>query len=476
MLCNTESLAPFIPSADQPWDRRRVIHLFRRMGHSASLEEINDALEKDPGQLVDDLIDQALQQTITTPPEWADYTLLDFEDFNTQLDTFIYWRPQWIKDIYEKGFREKMTVFWSNHFVTQFTEYLCAPAGYKYLVCLQENALGNFKEFVRKIGIESSMLLYLNGAQNTKQNPNENYARELYELFTLGRDNGYTQDDITETARALTGYIVVPCPAVSFIPALWDDGHKTIFGRDGNWGYDDVIDILFEEKAELIANYIGKKIYQQFVHAGEMSPEIVQDLANTFLAENFEIAPVMRRLFKSGHFFDDSIIGTQIKSPLEMSLNIWREFGFEMTDEALKPLTDVTDFLGQILFVPPSVAGWPGYRSWISSSFLRARWQVATIYIATIFEEDQEKFRTVAKELSDNSTDPAIVASAIVDHFTPNGFNDPSMYARATVAFKIEIPEGYFENGSWNLDWEEVPYQVASLFLFLTRQPEFQLI
>ncbi len=475
-VCNTSTLDPYVPNAEKPWNRHRAIHLFRRLGFSADLETIDDALIKSPAECVDDLIDQAIQKPVTDPPEWADYTLLDFESFEKNIDDFIYWRPMWMRDLYNNGPRDKMALFWMSHFVTEFGAYLCAPAGYHYLKCLQENALGNFREFVRKIGLEASMLIYLNGNQNTKQQPNENYARELYELFTLGRDNGYTQDDIQETARALTGYIVVPCPAVSFIPALWDDGEKTIFGRTGKWGYDDVIDILFEEKAEIIANYIGQKIYEHFVYADQPDEVIINGLAVTLLANDFELAPVLRQLFKSEHFFDDTIIGTQIKSPVELSLGIWREMGFEITDDALEPLTNVNDFLGQVVFQPPNVAGWPGHRSWISSSFLRSRWQVGNLFVASIFENDRERFRTFAKDLTNDSKDPEFITATLIDHLTPNGFENSDAYNRAAVAFKIEIPQGYFDSGAWNLDWDEAPYQVASLILYIIRQPEFQLI
>ncbi|MDH3648798.1 MAG: DUF1800 domain-containing protein [Saprospiraceae bacterium] len=473
--CNTSTLDPYVPTTDKPWNRKRALHLFRRMGFGTDLATLQDVLAKSPADCIDDLIDKAILQPIIAPPEWADWTLLDFESFEKNIDDFIYWRPMWTRELYNNGPREKMALFWMSHFVTEFGAYLCAPAGYHYLKCLQENALGNFREFVRKIGLEAAMLIYLNGAENTKQQPNENYARELYELFSLGRDNGYTQDDIIETARALTGYIVVPCPAVSFIPALWDDGEKTIFGRTGHWDYDDVIDLLFEEKAELIATYIAGKIYKHFVYADQPNDDIINGLAVTILANDFELVPVMKQLFKSEHFFDDTILGAQIKSPMELTLSLWKEMGFEMTDEALKPLTDVNDFLGQVVFQPPNVAGWPGHRSWISSSFLRSRWQVAYFFVARIFESDKEQFREVAKELTSNSKDPEFITATLINHFTANGFENSDAYNRATAAFKVEIPQGYFDGGAWNLDWEEAPYQVASLMLYILRQPEFQL-
>ena len=151
----------------------------------------------------------------------------------------------------------KINSFWSNHFVTDFM-YNHPTYTFRYYNNIQQNVLRNFKEFVRIIGLDDAMLMYLNGYENKNSAPNENYSRELFELFTLGEGNGYTQeDDITETARALTGYNSrTNRGPISFNEKWYDDGEKTIFGRTGNWNYDDVIDILFEEKKEIIGNFV----------------------------------------------------------------------------------------------------------------------------------------------------------------------------------------------------------------------------
>ena len=148
------------------------------------------------------------------------------------------------------------------------------------------------------------MLMYLNGYENRNNAPNENYARELYELFTLGEGNGYTQDDITETARALTGYNNRQDGGpIYFNPNRFDNGEKTIFGRKGNWNYDDVINILFEEKSDLISKFIVRKLYKHFV-SPDVNEAIVDELALYFINNNFELEPLYRKLFKSEHFIN----------------------------------------------------------------------------------------------------------------------------------------------------------------------------
>nr|MBX2815725.1 DUF1800 domain-containing protein [Saprospiraceae bacterium] len=374
------------------------------------------------------------------------------------------------------GLRDKMALFWSNHFVTQISEYACAPAAYKYLVCLQENALGNFKDFVRAIGLDAAMLIYLNGSGNFKAEPNENYARELYELFTLGRDNGYTQEDITETARALTGHVVFPCPIVSFLEELWDEGEKTIFGRTGNWGYDDVIDILFAERADAIATHICRKIYRFFVSHENPDEDLIAELALSMLDHEWEIAPVLQLLLSSEHFFSEEIIGIQIKSPIELTLGTFTELGMELggDEELQEGLQEIVDFLGQTTFQPINVAGWPGHRSWISTAFLQARWQGVIFLVVYLFESQPQMLADLAIKLSNDSTDPAVVTRVIMDSLSVRPL-ESALYERATVVFKAGIPEGYFTDGLWNLGWEQAPYQVLLLMIHLFKLPEFQL-
>ena len=475
--CAVDSLAVYQPREEKPWNRSRVAHLFRRMGFGSSPKDQEDAMAKSPEVLVDELIDAAINLPLPDPPIWANKARSEYNDFNEEANQErLEWIVQWIGDMVKHGLREKMALFWHNHFVTQLETYQCPSWMYAYHKLLQEYALGNFRVFTEEMGKNPAMLVYLNGVQNSRREPNENYARELFELFTLGRDNGYDQKDIEETARALTGWNVFNgfCEPIEYNDLFHDNREKTIFGKTGNWGYDDVHELLFAERKELIANHICQKLYAHFVNP-QVDETVIEGLAATFLENNFEIAPVLRQLFKSEHFFDDATIGTQFKSPYEFFLSFINDGAFPYDSEILQSIGFLTTFLGQQILSPPDVAGWPGNRSWINSNTLTGRWQALDFYLFNLFENHGPNLVDLAKELSGNSTDPAEVTQAIADHFIPNGLSTPELYDSATIAFKSEIPQNYFDDELWNLDWEEARIQVALLIRFLSRLPEFQL-
>lgn len=480
--CATGTLNPYVPSAGQPWDRRRALHMLRRMGFGASPQQVDAVLGQSPTTLVDALITQAVNLPLPSAPYWANWDINNYTDFAQQSqDQLVSWVVGWIKDMLNNNFREKMTLFWSNHLVTKYEAYACPSQLYAYHKLLQQHALGNFKTLVREIGLTPAMLVFLNGVQNTSINPNENYARELYELFTLGQDNGYTQTDIQQTARALTGWngYITYCSTISFISILHDNGNKTIFGQTGNWGYDDVINILFQQRGDQIASHICRKLYRFFIHPDEVNEDIVAGLAATFKANNWELAPVLRQLFKSEHFFDDYVIGTQVKSPTEMMVSFIRDgnftTGYLPNDEAMLSVTYLIYTVGQELFNPPDVSGWPGNRSWINGSTLTGRWQAMDYHIYYLYQAQGTQLVDLAKTLSNNSIDPEFITRTIVDHFLPNGLGTDEEYMRATGVFKWEVPQNYYDTGGWSLDWDIAYIQVALLLRHISRLPDFQL-
>lgn len=336
--CITSSLQPYVPTTENPWNDTRVRHAFRRIGYDASKSMVANALTVSPGLFIDQLINESLNAPNWPTPVWAAYTLDDYNNLGLDFDeqtqaNQLELMKAVIGQMQTTGLKGRLNLFWSNHFVTQLENYFASNYLYEYYQTLETHALGNFEDFVRAIGKTSAMLIYLNGAENTSFSPNENYARELYELFTLGVDNGYTQQDIVETAKALTGYNhweswTYP---IYFDSSTFNDSDKTIFGQTGNWDYDDVIDILFQEKAPLIAHHICKKLYTYFVSA-TVNEDIVTAMANQFVLD-FNIENILRTLFKSEHFFDNNTIGTQIKSPYDMSISYLKVTGFSLSQE-----------------------------------------------------------------------------------------------------------------------------------------------
>lgn len=477
--CNSESLQPYIPSTEKPWNKKRVLHLYRRLGFGATFAEIDTALASQPSQHIDAIIDTIVASPLSEPLEWADWTVLDYViDGEFDGDLYIGHLIQWLFRITQNRinhqFRAKLVQFWASHFVTQLGVYQKVQPFYKYHRVLESNALGNFKDFTIEMGKTPAMLLYLNGAESTNADANENYARELFELFTLGQDNGYTQSDIENAARALTGWTVELESNAVFDASLWDNTNKTIFGQTGNWGFDDVHNILFDQRDSLIANNICKEIYRYYV-AEEINEDIVAQLAQTFLNSDFELAPVFRQLFKSEHFFSDDAIAVQIKSPTEIIMSIVREWEFPIDLEGFNFVYGATEQMGQRMFDPPDVSGWTGHHSWISATNLILRWDVSYLLIGYNIGTNSAQLIAFAKTLTNNSTDPDFITRAFIDHYILNGLQTEIDYEAAIDVFKGEVPQNYFDDGSWNLDWEFANVQILNLFVHLSTLPAYQL-
>ncbi len=486
--CAIESLSKYIPSTEQPWNEQRIKHLYRRLSYGVAFSDMETAKNKTPEQLVEELIDGAMTTPFPDKPDWVTWDYKNFEEQAANeeereelVNQAIYgWLKTWIKDMMKNDVRGKLTLLWHNHFVTQLETYYFPRYLYDYHQLLQAMAFGNFKDFVNEMGKNTAMLLFLNGVESTKYEPNENYARELYELFTLGRDNGYTQQDIEETAKALTGWNHIPYwgQPIEFVADYADKEEKTIFGQTGNWGYEEVTDILFTQRKDHIAQFICQKIYTAFVNP-QPNEVIVNQLAETFKANDWEIAPVLKQLFKSEHFFDATNIGVQVKSPYELFLNFYKEVDFDLVDdEMLEGLNYFTGMLGQELATPIDVAGWRGNRTWIDTARITGRWRTLGWTVYGVMDKQPEKLTNLAIALtgSANTNDPALVTQKVMNYFLPNELHTPEIYERATEVFKVDIPSNYFDDGSWNLNWDTIPWQMTSLLQYLIKIPEFQLL
>lgn len=479
--CNTASINPFVPTSENPWDSKKANHVYRRLAFGASQSQIDTALSLTPEQFIDQMVDTAFNLAPTTAPPWADWAVSDFSDFEVDNDIYVEdWYYQIGNDIFNNQLRDRLTFFWMNHFVTQLDTYFYAPYLYQHYHVNQTYALGNFKDFVREIGITSAMLIFLNGWENSSFNPNENYARELFELFTLGLDNGYDEFEVGEAAKALTGYNHwdEEGAPIHFDESTFNDSIKTIFGQEGNWGYDDLIDILFQERSTEIATHICKKLYRFFVSediTDFVENNIISALASTFISNNFELAPVLKQLFKSEHFFNEEAHGVIIKSPIDFAFNFIKETELSFNDEILGTILYFAGLLGQSLLDPPDVAGWQRDQTWINTSTLPGRWLTLEYYLYTIYTEDPESLRNLAKNLSNNSIDPYLITQVIVDRIMGKEFHTPEDYDIATDVFKGEIPQNYYDEGLWNLDWDTAPGQVVTLLIHLTKAPELQL-
>ncbi len=478
-----DPLMPYVPTAAKPWNARRVAHLYRRLGYGATQAQIQAGLLMTPSQLVDTLLNTAAALPAPVAPVWANWTAAQYGSNVALLIQHIReLKRQWLAEMVGEGIRAKMAFFWHDHFVTQLSTHMCTAWLWNYYLLLHQNAFGNFKNFVLAIGKCPAMLQFLNGNLNIVDEPNENYARELMELFTLGESNGYTQADIVEMARALTGWQADDddCGPATYNAAKHDNGSKTIFGQSGNYDFDGAHNLIFTARTDQVSHYIPGKIYKYFVYQNP-DQQVINGLADTFKNNNWEILPVLKQLFKSEHFFEEQLIHARIKSPLETFVPLVKMSGAvyptQVTDSWLNELEFYAYILKEELFEPPNVSGWKEHRPWINESTLTLRWEYAVKTLNLLEQNDTvlDGLRSLAQTLSGNSKDPVAITAALVEFFL--GQNLEPVHQQAAVGyFKAGIPENYYLDGSWNLLWDEVPQQILNLLRYLVKLPEFQLM
>ena len=260
--------------------------------------------------------------------------------------------------------RERMTMFWHNHFSTS------VPFAYLMQVqnnTIRKNALGSFRELTQAIAKDPAMINYLNNQQNHKDSPNENFARELMELFTVGVGN-YTEKDIKESARAFTGWTIDRTGMYDFRSGDHDDGKKDFRGKTGNFNGEDIINMLCEDKQT--AHYVTRKIYAEFVNEF-VDEEKVNELAEEFYTSDYDIKKLLHSIFSSDWFYEEKNIGSKIMSPVELMVRMKKLINLTPKENLVQ--VKLQRVLGQLLMFPPSVAGWKGGRNWIdgASLFLR---------------------------------------------------------------------------------------------------------
>lgn len=471
---SSAGLEPYVPSENEPWDLSRAAHLLRRTQSGPDLYTAKDLLAMDPAGAVDQIIAAAVAEPLPEPPPWSDEVPpprgssdADRQAYQqSNREHYVELSVDWYRRLFEGGLREQLALFWSNHFVTEFSVYRTATYAYEYVTLLRTHALGDFKAFVRQIGLTPAMLIYLDGVENIAGKPNENYARELLELFTMGIGN-YTEDDIKEIARALTGWRLNRFTnTVFFNPQLHDDGEKTIFGQTGNFGYDDVVDLIFQERGEAVARFVCTELYRQFVYVEE-DAGVVDELADILVDSDFQIEPVIRTLLKSAHFFDEVFYGAQIKSPVQFFLAFVRD-GAVDPERNFRNATifqvafRLQEQLGQILFNPPDVSGWPGHRDWISSASLTERWTLAQGF--AVLGNPQ----AVISNLS-NPADPWIVAGELATLLSPLPLEEEDL--DGLVETLLDGTPSY----EWDPDSDGGLARFGNYIAYLMQLPDYQL-
>jgi uncharacterized protein (DUF1800 family) len=281
---------------------------------------------------------------------------------------------KWIRSMAENtaSLSEKMALFWHDHFACKPNFSYTAES---YVNLLRREALGNFRTLLHEMSKEPAMLLYLNNQQNRKSHPNENFAREVMELFTLGIGN-YSEEDIKEAARAFTGWSVGREGKFTVRPAMHDYGNKTFFGEVRRWSGEEIIDRLLEEKQT--ARYVSGKMASFFLGA---PPErrLADELTELFYNSNYEITPVVRAIAMSEQFWRESTVANDVVSPVELLVRFERDLGITYESDLMR--IGLQRKLGQTLLQPPNVSGWTSGQGWIDAATLPTRLGLSRLFI-----------------------------------------------------------------------------------------------
>ena len=368
----TAAWSPYDPQTDGAWNLSRVAHLHRRAGFSAPWPVLQRDLKDGPAASIARMLDgeqtTADGQTASQHAEFMDAMALRFAAANALPRVQGVWLYRMIFAAHP--LQERMTLFWHNHFATSNAKVANTSLMQSQNRLIREHALGDFQTMLRQMARDPAMLAWLDCTANRKAHPNENYAREVMELFTLGRGR-YTEIDIQQAARAFTGSFVQN-DRFKDVPAQHDDGEKTILGQTGRFKGDDVATILLDQPA--CAEFLCVKLYRMFVSEVDApSPELIAPLANAMRKANYDIKQTVATILRSKLFFDEKSRRRRIKSPVELAVGTIRALKILKPTVSSDALNEATIRMGQSLYEPPSVAGWDGGPSWINTTTTLAR-------------------------------------------------------------------------------------------------------
>ncbi len=517
-----------------PWGAAEVRHLLRRTMFGAKPQDVTTL----SAMSVNDLVDLLLTEpAIPDPP-------LSYNDGDPEVPAGTTWinaptsssegvrlnslRGWWVGLMLGQGpsVREKMTLFWHNHFATESSVIGDARHTWRNHALLRQHALGNFRDLTKLVTLDGGMLRFLNGNSNTESNPNENYARELQELFTIGKGfeigpgnyTNYTEVDVQQAARVLSGWRDSSATFVSYFTAGRHDpgdkqfspayGDTLITGREGAAGadeLDDLLDMIFLQ-AET-AKYICRKLYRWFVYYvidAAAEANVIAPMADIFRSGNYEIRPALAALFKSAHFFDPVNVGCVIKNPVELTVGTARTFSVSYPAAVDNPtllarynhwryLSTRATAMQQELLDPPGVAGWPAYRQdplyyemWINADTVARRAEFTDRLAGQGFS--QNGFRQVI--------DPVAFANLCSNPADPNGLIDEwaeFLYPIAITASQKTFLKDALLPGlpdyEWTIEWSDyvadptdpgkaaaITTKLRELLSVMLAMPEYQLM
>ncbi|MHB1556829.1 MAG: DUF1800 domain-containing protein [Isosphaeraceae bacterium] len=365
-----EAWSPWRPTSADPWGPKWAAHLYRRAGFGPSPDELDESLRLGPDGTLD-LLMRGRPGSVELLDTLNDVGRIAAEHDNGG-DDLVGW---WLYVILNGGhpLREKMTLFWHNHFATSLAKVQDPRLMFRQNALLRSHALGRFGPLLQAMSRDGAMLVWLDSNSNVKGRPNENYARELMELFSLGVGH-YTEKDVREAARAFTGWRTDGV-GFAFDPRLHDAGEKTILGQTGPWDGGDVVRIVLQQPDA--ARFLLRKLYRLFISEQESPPDsLLEPLCSAFRKSQYDVAALVRTILASRHFYSAHAFRRRIKDPVEFTIGavraVWKPID---PDEGLRqqPLVNRIRAMGQALFAPPSVKGWPGGPAWLNTSTVLER-------------------------------------------------------------------------------------------------------
>jgi uncharacterized protein (DUF1800 family) len=519
-----------------PWTSNEVVHLLKRTMFGATIDDVSYFLSKTMSQAVDELL--TLPAAAPTPPvknynntnipttdpdynipmgqTWVNINTTD-ADGQRRTSLKAWWMGLMIGQ--ERNIREKMTLFWCNHFSTETNDLGRMIWAYNYNALCRRFALGNFKQMVREVTLDAAMLRYLNGYLNVNTAPDENYGRELQELFTLGKENtpNYTEDDVKNAARVLTGWkINNNTNSYSFTASQHDITNKqfssfynntVITGRSGATAGDleltDLINMIFSKSAE-VSKFIVKKLYRYFVYYkidSATEANVIIPLAQMLVSNGWEIKPVLTALFKSEHFFDVVNQGCYIKSPVDLVVSVCREFGmvFPNSTDYVNAynmwsfIQSYASLLQQNIGDPPNVAGWAAYyqapqfhETWINTDTYPRRNLFTDTMISTGYTRSGQKIIidpvAFTKKLS-NPSDPNILLNDALRILFRIDLSSTSKTALKNQILLSNQAQDYYWTNAWNAyisnpsnaNYQVVYTRLRDLYKYLMDLAEYQL-
>jgi len=516
-----------------PWTKIEAAHLLRRTTFGLKKADLDQMLALGNAEAAVD----AMLTVPTTPPDPPINNYNNYDPQNLYIDPKVASGDTWINapyDVNAEGYRieswrgwwtnrmiegeaniqEKMTLFWHNHFATKTEALFSGKAAYKHNEMLRDNALGNFKAFVKAVTLDPLMLYFLNGYLNNVVAPDENYARELQELFMVGKEsaNSYSEDDVVVAARILTGWTFDANGEVVFYQNLHDQGYKVFSSfynntqiagsSNGNTELDALLNMILQK--EEVSLFICREIYRFFIYYkidAQVENEVIVPLAQIFRDNNYEILPVIRALLLSEHFFDAANKGCQIKNPLDLTIGLLRNYNLSLPSPTLLDQysirTSINYFCGALQMLPgdpPNVAGWQAYRQspnyyrvWISSDTIRNRNIITDVLAFAGADVGSEKLIinhvAFAAQFS-NPSDPNALIDDVLGLLLPMPISLLKKTFLKSILLSGQMSD-YYWTDAWNnlannptdpMAYQTVWFKLASLHKYVMNLAEYQLI